>query len=149
VKRLVHDLRKLGQIFYQEIVLGGGTGDAERVGFLKRVAADQLAGDLTGQGHDGDRIHQGVDQAGDQVGRARTGGGAADADFSGGSGVALRGERGVLFVADEDVLDRRIVQGVIKRKRDAAGVSENDLHFLALQAFEDDFRAAGQTGHFP
>ena len=52
-----------------------------------------------------DGIHHGVHQAGDKVGGAGAGGGAADADFAGGARVAFGGEAGVLFVAHEDVAD--------------------------------------------
>ena len=58
-------------LLHQEIVLGAGARDAEGVGFLERVAADELGGDLAGDGDDGDGIHHGVHQAGGQVGGAR------------------------------------------------------------------------------
>ena len=43
IERLVNDLRQIGDVLHQIVVLGAGARDAERVGFLKRVAADQLA----------------------------------------------------------------------------------------------------------
>ena len=69
---------------------------------------------------DRDRIHHGVHQAGDQVGGAGTGGGAADADFAGGARIAFGREAGVLFVPHQDVADVVIVERVVERQRDAA-----------------------------
>src|SRR5690348_3853234 len=101
----MHYLRKLGDGLDQEVVLGAGAGDAEGVGFLERVGADELGGNLAGDGDDGDGIHHGIDQAGDQVGGAGSGGSAADADASGGAGIAFGGEGGVLFVTHQDMAD--------------------------------------------
>jgi hypothetical protein len=96
-------------------VLGAGARDAEGVGFLEGVAADEFAGDLAGDGDDGDGIHHGVDQAGDQVGGAGAGGGAADAHLAGGARVAFGGEAGVLFVAHQHMADVVVVDGVVER----------------------------------
>ena len=106
VKRFVNGLRQIRQLLHQEIVFGAGARDAERVGFLERVAADQLGGNLAGDGDDRNRIHHGVDQAGHQVGRARTGGRAAHAHLAGGARVSFRREAGVLLMPHQNVLDR-------------------------------------------
>ncbi len=104
MKRFVNRLRQLRQGLHQEIVLGAGARDAERVGFLKRVAADQLGGHLAGDGDDRDGIHHRIDQAGDQIGRAGAGSRAAHAHLARGARVAFRRERGVLLVPHQDVL---------------------------------------------
>ena len=103
-----------------------------------------LAGDLPGDGDDRDRIHQGVDQAGDEVGGAGTGGGAADADLAGGARVTFGGEGGVLFVPHQDVADLVIVQRVVEGQRDAAGIAEDAIDAFADQAFQQHSRAAHQ-----
>ena len=95
-------------------MLGAGARDAEGVGFLERVAADELGVDLAGDGDDRDGIHHGVHQAGDQVGGAGAGGGAADADLAGGAGVPFGGEDGVLLVPHQDVADGVVVHRVVK-----------------------------------
>ncbi len=94
-------------------MFGAGARDSERVGFLERVAADQLGGNLAGDGDHRDGIHHGIDQAGDQIGRARSRRGAAHADAAGGSRVAFGGEGGVLLVADQDMADGMVVEGVV------------------------------------
>ena len=142
IKRLVHDLRQLGHVLHHEIVLGAGARDAERVGFLKRVAADEGAVDLAGDGDDRDGIHQRIHQAGDQVGGAGAGGGAADADLAGGAGIAFGGEGGVLFVADQDVADVMVIEGIVKGEGDAAGIAEEALDAFPDHAFQEDLCAA-------
>jgi len=47
----------------QVIVLGAGTSDAEGIGLLESVAANQFGRNLAGDGDHGDGIHQGVHQA--------------------------------------------------------------------------------------
>ena len=64
VEGFVDDLRQFSHGLDHEIVLGGRTGNAERVGFLERVAADELGVHLTGDGDYWDRIHHGIHQAG-------------------------------------------------------------------------------------
>ncbi len=96
-------------------MLGAGARDAESVGFLEGIAADQFGGHLAGDGHDGNGIHQGVHQAGGEVGGAGSGGGAADPHFAGDSRIALRGERGVFLVPHQNVADVVVVKDVVKR----------------------------------
>ena len=140
VEGFVNDLGEFGERLHHEVVLGGGAGDAEGVGFLKGVAADEFGVHLAGDGDEGDGIHHGVDEAGDEVGGAGAGGGAADAYFTGGAGVAFGGEAGVLFVADEDVFDVVIVEGVIERDGDAAGVAEEYSRRLRGRGIRGAFR---------
>ena len=146
VKRLMNDLRKLRKLLHHEIVLGAGARDAERIGFLEGVAADQFGRHLPGDRHNWDRIHERVDQCGHQIRRAGTGRRAAHADLARGARVSLSREARVLLVAHQDVLDLVIVKRVIQRQRHAAGISEEGIHLLAQQAFEDDLRTRHQFG---
>ena len=144
VERLVNDLRQLVEVLHQEVVLGAGARDAEGVGFLEGVAADEFAGDLAGDGDDRNGVHHGVDQAGGQVGGAGAGGGAADADLAGGARVAFGGEGGVLLVTHQHVADLVVVEDVVEGKGDAAGIAEDAIDAFAGQAFGEHFRAAHQ-----
>ena len=63
------DIAKAGGIFHKVIMLGAVPRDADRIGFLKRIAADQARRHLSGDDDHWDRIHQGVSDAGDRVGR--------------------------------------------------------------------------------
>ena len=64
----------------EEVVLGDGQGDAGDVDLLKRIGAEDLGGDLAGDGDHRDAVEHGRRKAGDEVRRSRAGGGHADAD---------------------------------------------------------------------
>jgi hypothetical protein len=147
IKRLVDDLRQVFDALHQKVVLGAGARDAERVGLLKRVAADQLTGDLAGDGHDGDGVHQGVHQAGCEVRGARSRSGAADPRFAGGARVAFGREGGVFFVPHQHVADLVLIERIVKGERDAAGIPEHTVDALAHQAFQKHRGAVHQRRH--
>ena len=109
----------------EEVVLGDGQGDAGDVDFLEGVAAEDFGADLAGDGDDGDGVEHGGGDAGDEVGGAGAGGGDADADLAGGAGVAVGHVRGALLVADEDVVDGELAQGVVDGEDGSAGVAED------------------------
>ncbi len=142
IERLMHNLRQIGDILHQEIMLGAGARYAERVRFLKCIAADELGGNLAGESDNRYRVHHGVDQTGDEVRRAGSGCRATDADSSRGARVAFGGETGVLLVPHQDVADLVIIQRVVEGERNAAGISENAIDILADQALEQNLSAA-------
>ena len=49
---------------------------------------------------------------------------------------AFRGERGILFVTDQNMPDGVIVEGVVQRQRYTAWIAENAVHVFANQAFQ-------------
>ena len=136
IERLVDGLRQVFEALYQEIMLGARACNAESIGLLESIAANQFAGHLARDGHDGDGVHHGVHQAGGEVGRAGSRSGAADSRFAGGARVALGGEGGILFVAYQHVADVVLVERVVEGESDAAGVSEHTVDTLADQAFQ-------------
>ena len=144
VKRFMHDLGQLGHVLDHEVVLGAGTCEAEGVRLLEGVAADEGAVDLAGDGDDGNGIHHGIDQAGDQVGSAGAGGGAADTDFTGSARVAFGGEYGVLLMPHQHMADVVVIQGIVKGEGDPAGVAEKAFDTFPDHAFQQDFRATHQ-----
>jgi len=83
--------------------LDAGAGYTDRVDFLKGVAADSVAGYLTGQHHQWNRVHVRGCDTGHRIGRARTRGYQADARLAGGARVTVRRMRRPLLVAHEDV----------------------------------------------
>ena len=80
-------------------------GHAEEVGFLESASSDHFLRDLTGHGDDRYRIHEGIGQAGDEVGRAGPGSGHAEADFTRGTSVTFGGKDPALLVTREDGAD--------------------------------------------
>ncbi len=145
VEGFVEDSREFRDVLDHEVVLGGWTGDAEGVGFLEGVSTDELGGDLTGDGDDGDGIHHGVNEAGDEVHGSGARGGAAYTDLTRSARVALGGESGILFVPDEDVFDGVVIHGVVEGESDAAGITKDHFYAFAGEAFKQDVRAAHES----
>ena len=86
-------------------MLDAGAGDADRIDFLKGIAADSVAGNLAGYDHQRNRIHIGGGDSGYRVGCSRSGGDQANTRFAGSAGIAVRGVGRTLFVAHQDVHD--------------------------------------------
>jgi len=109
---------------------------------LEGVGANHAAGDLTGDGNEGDAVEEGVGQAAHEVGGAGTGGSDADAGEAGGSRIALSGEHTALLVAREHVADGG---GARERLVDlhgrATGVGKNVSDALALKRLHEDVGA--------
>src|SRR6202522_2858368 len=127
------------------VVLGDGQSDAGNIDLLKRVGAEDFAADLAGNGDDGDGVEHGGGDAGHQICCTRPGGGDADADLARGAGVAVGHMRGALLVADEDVVDGELAQGVVGGEDGSAGVAEDLIHAFADERGPDDF-GAGEGG---
>ena len=126
---------------HQIIVLGDRQRDAGDVGFLKRIGAEELAADLAGDADDRRRIHHGRGDAGDHVGRARTGGGHSHADFAGRARIAIGHVRRALLVAHQNVANGAVPQRVVGRQDGAARIAEDGFHALAFQTFPQNSRA--------
>ncbi len=127
------------------VVLGDGQGDAGDVDLLKRVGAEDFAADLACDRHNGNAIEHGGGNAGDEIGGAGAGGGDTDADFTGGTGVAVGHVRGALLVADENVMDGELAQGVVGGEDGSARVAEDFVHAFAGESGPNDF-SSGELG---
>ena len=128
IKGLVQDRAEAVGVHHQIIMLGAVARDADGVAFLERVGADQRRRNLPGQHDHRDRVEQRVGDAGDGIGRAGPRGDEHDAGLAGRARIALGGVGRGLFVADEDVLDRRVLEKrVVDRKHRAARIAEHRI----------------------
>ncbi len=109
------------------VVLGDGERHARDVGLLKRVAPDVLRRDLAGDAHHRNRVEHRRRDAGDEVGRARTGGGDAHAHAARRARVPVGHVSRTLLVPNEDVTDRRLEHRVVGRHDRAARIAEDDV----------------------
>jgi hypothetical protein len=142
VERLAQRERQIRHVLDQEVVLHARAGNADRVGFLKRVVADQVRRYLAGDHHHRDRVHVRGGDAGHGVGGAGAGRDQHHARLTGGARVAVGRVRGRLLVAHQDVLDVLLaVQGVVDVQHGATRVAEYVPHALIAQETDDDFGA--------
>ena len=111
---------------------GHGAGD---VHLLKDVPAQQIALHLAGDGHQGDGVHIGGGDAGDEVGGARPGGDHTNAGLARHAGVAGGHVAGVLLRADQGIGDVRVGQGVHRRADGGSRIAEYVVHMLPFQTF--------------
>ena len=132
---LVDRPRDFQRILDHEGVLDDRHRDADRVGLLEAVGAEQLGAYLTGDEHDRDGIHHRVADRRDQVGRAWAARGKRHAHLARGLGVALGRMSAAGLVAYQDVAQATIDEGVVGREVGATGQAEDDVHALRLQAF--------------
>lgn len=129
-------------------MFGYRSGYLNNWGLLEGVCADHAAGDLAGDGDEGDAVEECIGETADEVGGAGAGGGDADAGEAGGARVALGGEDAALLVAGEDVADNAGArERLVDLHRRATGVGEDVPHPLALQGLNEDVGAlAGLVG---
>ena len=121
----------------QAAPLGQRESDAENICLLKRIGSDERAPDLPGDADQGNGIHLGISNAGDEIGRAGTAGGHSHADFPGNTRIAFGGEHGALLVAREDVAHAAAFEGVVQRHDRAAGVAKDQVYAFRPQALQD------------
>ncbi|MNE02827.1 hypothetical protein D3C80_953100 [compost metagenome] len=125
-----------------EAVLHDRPGNTDHVGFLEGIGTDHGARHLAGQHHHGDRIHIGGGNAGDGIGRTRTGSHQHHAGLAGRARVAIGHMGRGLFVADEDVLDRLFLeQGIVDMQKSTTRVPVDVLHAFVAQEADDHFSA--------
>ncbi len=135
-------------VLHEIIVLGAVARQANRIRLLKGIGADQVRGNLSGDDHQRDRIHEGIGNAGDGIGRARARGDEDDARLAGRAGVAFGGMRRASLVPDEDMADAIVrKQLVIDGQHCAARIAEHEFDALADQHFAQYRSAAAFFGH--
>ena len=143
---------QIAHVAHQEAVLRDRARDPDRVGFLEGVVADQFGGHLTGEDHDGHRVHVGVGDARYRVGGTGPAGDQYRTHTPRGLGIAFGHVRAALLMAYKNVLKARLEAGdfVVDVDDGAAGMPEDDLDALGLQRPYEDFGAGhgfGGCGH--
>ena len=139
----------VGQVLHTadgEVVLGDGHGDALDVGLLEAVPAQQVGGNVAGEGHHGDAVHIGGGDAGDQVGGARAAGGQHHAGAAGGAGIAVRRVGRALLVGGQHMGDAVgiLVQFIVEVEHCAPRVAEDGIDPLLAQHLHENLRTVEQ-----
>jgi len=132
-------------------MLGAVAGDADRIGFLKRIGADQRGRHLPGDHHQRDRIHPRIGDPGNCIGRAGAGRDQRHARLASGAGVTFCCVDRSGLVANQNVADVPRPPGIaeqliIDRQHRAAGIAEHEFDPLFDQALHQNGRAAEWGG---
>ena len=138
----MHDVRQLGDVLHQIIVLGAAAGDANGIAFLESVGADQVSRDLSRDHDQRDGVHQGVDDAGHRVGRSWSRRHQYNTRLARRPGIPLRRVRGALFVPDENMAEPGFMKKcVIDRQNGPAWITEKVGDALVYQHAHDHLGA--------
>ncbi|OIQ71049.1 hypothetical protein GALL_473370 [mine drainage metagenome] len=113
VEGLMDGLGQLVRLFHQPVMLGAGAGDANGVGLLECVVADQEGRNLPGQNHQRDRVQKRVSDAGHRVGRAGARGDKNHAGLAGRAGVALSRVNRALFMPHKNVANVVLLKDLV------------------------------------
>ncbi len=111
---LADNQRQVFGALHHKTVLNDGPRNADHIRFLKGILADQVALHLPRQHHHGNRIHVGGGNAGNGIGRTRTGSHQHDTGFAGRPRVTVRRMGGGLFMAHQHVRNLAVLeQGIV------------------------------------
>src|SRR5579864_6161422 len=138
-ERLAHAPRNVLRTRHNDVVLRNRHRNTGDVDLLKRIGAEHLAAHLPGNAHNGRRIEHGSCDAGDHVGRARTGSSHGHANAATGARIAIGHMRRALLVTYENVVKLGFSERVVYRKNRASGISKNMFNAEFSQRFTEDF----------
>jgi hypothetical protein len=128
------------------VVLGHRAGDADGVALLEGVGADGPERHLAGDAHHRDRVHVGIAQRGDDVGRRRPRRHHAHTRPSRGVGETLGHVPRTLLVAHEDVADGAVDDRIVDGEDGPARQAEHDLDALHLEGLDQRLSAVELHG---
>ena len=124
-------------------MLGDRQCHASDIDLLKAVAAQEIRADIPRDRDDGNGIHIGRGDPGDQIGRAGAGGGKDDARPARCAGVTIRRVGRPLLMRRQDMTDlvAVFIECVVNIQDRAARIAENGIHALLKQYFHNNLRA--------
>ncbi len=125
-----------------EAVLHDGSGDTDHIGFLEGIGADHVARNLTGDDHHRDRVHESGSNAGDGIGRTRTGSHQHHAGLAGCPRITIGHVGGGLLVTNQDVLDGLFLEKrIVNMQNGTTRVPVDVLNAFVAQEADDHFSA--------
>jgi hypothetical protein len=145
---LVNNIAEPRWVFHKVIMLGAMARDADSIGFLKRITADQARRHLSGDDDHRDRIHQCIGDACNDIGRAGAAGDEDNAGLSRRACIAFGSMRRTRFGTNEDMFDALLLeQRVIDGEHCTAGIAEHDFHAEIDKRLDEDFGSGQFGGH--
>ncbi len=146
LRRLVQHLAEIVGAFDQLVIARDAgeqcalvDGAALARAFLQAAAAEDVGRGLAGDGQHRQPFGIGIGDAGDEVGRAGSGGGDAGRRSQRYPRITARHEGCALFVLHQHALQFRIVEAVVDRQHMRTGHAENGVDAQALQVPDNQF----------
>ena len=134
IKGFVDYPGQIVHVAHEIVVLGTTAGDTDRVAFLKRIGANEMARHLSGDDHHGNGIHHGVRNWCDGVCRSGPGRHEHDTRLAGGPRIALGGMTGTLLMANQNVANLLLpIKRIIDRQNGPTRITEEHLYALLGQ----------------
>ncbi len=141
VKGLAHSQRQALQILDQKIMFGARACNAHDIHFLKGIIANEMSMHLPGNGDNRNRIGVGSGQTGHNIGSAGARRNQTNAHLAGCTSIPVGSMSGTLFMPYQNMSESLItIKIVINIQHGPAGVTENNIHTLTLQAFKKNAR---------
>ena len=120
-----------------------GTRDADVVGFLEGIIADQVGRHLPGEHNQWNRIHVCRCNTGNGIGCTRPGCDDDDTRLAVGTRITIRRMRGRLFMPDQDMLHLVLrIEGIIDVQYRTTRVAEQVFDAFVLQCTHKYFCAS-------
>lgn len=139
LKGLVDSSGELSNVLDHDVPLGARSGDADNIGLLEGVSADNGGQDLTGEDNHGGTIGKSVLHGGDDVGGTGARGDENDTGLTRGSSVALGHVAGTLLVSREHKVEvLRVVNGVKDGENGSTGVTEDSVDVVSQHHLVED-----------
>ncbi len=142
VKRFFHHIRDVVNIGDQIVMLGNRLGNAGNIRLLERVLADKLSRNLARNGNHRHAVHHRIGNGGDEICRARATCGHTHTNLAGRAGIAFSRMSGCLLMADEHMVQRRILrQSMVKGHDCPTRIAKHDLDAFADERLAHDLSA--------
>ena len=142
IESLGNHTRNLGGILNQEAVLNDRPGNTHHIGFLKRITANFIPGNLARDDNHRNRVHVRSGNTGNGIGSTRTGRHQNGTYFASRTGMAICRMGCSLFMANENMLNIRLLkQCIINMQRSPTGVTPQVLNTGIPKCTNDDFTA--------
>ena len=143
MKRLLHGFSQIARVLDQEIVFDNRPCNADRIALLERVQTNRVRWYLPRDDHHGNTVHIGGSNAGHSIRGTRPGGYQRDAHITRGTGVAVCGMNGTLFVANQNVLNGvLLVESVVNVKYSPTWIAPDVFNAFGLQSFNENLGAS-------
>ena len=139
VECLTNSQWKIFRAHHQFVVLGNAARNTYGVAFLKSIGTNCRGGNLPSNGNHGNGVHIRIAQRRDQVGSSRAASNHGYARATSDVGITFGHVPRALFVAHQNVTNRRLQERVVGGQNAATRIAEHDVDTFHLERFDERF----------